>query len=127
MKSIKFPKMFTGNSIRVVEDKKATTQNLITLLGSEKGELFGDPEFGLKLKRYTYEQNNFVLRDILIDEIYDQIKLFIPQLTVSRKDISITSNKEGKRGKLYVHIKGINNKDFTPNTFDLVLLNEDKE
>ena len=52
MKSIEFPKMFNSNSTRLVEDLAATKQNLKTLLYSEKGELFGDPYFGIRLKNY---------------------------------------------------------------------------
>ena len=33
--------------------------------------MFGDPDFGIRLKRYTFNQNNYILRDVLIDEIYE--------------------------------------------------------
>ena len=120
MKSIKFPKIFNSVSTNIVTDKEATFNNLYILLRSEMGELFGDPYFGINLKRYIFEQNNNVLRDILVDEIYNQIKVFMPQLTVTRKDITITTDK----AKIYAHIKGINKLDFTNNTYNLVLYEE---
>ena len=126
MKSISFPKMIRGNSTAVLSGKEATKQNLINLLGTEQGELFGDPEFGLRLKRYIYDQNNYVLKDIIIDDIYSQIKLFIPQIIVNRRDITIIQNKDGGRATLYAHIKATNRADFTPNTYDLVLLREEE-
>lgn len=118
MNSIQFPKMFNSSSTNIVENSRdASLQNLKLLLGSEKGEFFGDPFFGIRLKRYVFEQNNYVLRDILVDEIYSQLLVFMPQLTVQRKDIKITS--VGQR--IIVSFKAINNLDFTTNMYELAL------
>lgn len=125
MRSIEFPKMFTSNATKVTPSKeflKATKQNTLLLLHSEKGELFGDPYFGLRLKRYLYDQNNYILRDVIIDEIYTQIALFIPQLKVERRDITITQD----RGKLYCNIKGINQISFETDIYNLVLFDENE-
>ena len=61
MRSIKFPKMFNTNSTNVWKSNEylsATTQNTILLLHTTRGELFGDPYFGLMLKRFMFDQNN---------------------------------------------------------------------
>jgi phage baseplate assembly protein W len=121
MKSIRFPDMFNSNSTKVVKDLDATKQNTILLLYSEKGELFGDPYFGIRLKRYIYEQNNYILKDIIIDEIYTQLALFMPQLKVVRSDIKITQDKT----KLYCSFKATNQIDFTTDMYSLVLYNEE--
>lgn len=118
MKSIKFPNMISHNYVQTVSDEAATLQNLKLLLNSEKGEFTFDPFFGIRLKRYMFEQNNLVLRDILIDEIFEQISIFMPQLIIKRKDITI----EPDNYKLYVSIKARNQKDFQLNTYNLVLL-----
>lgn len=118
MNTVGFPKMFKANSTIIKTNYEATRQCVKLLLASEKGEMFGDPEFGVKLKKFTFNQNNYILIDTLIDEIYEQITIFCPQVTITRNDITIT--QEGD--KLYAHIKGINNVDFTTSTFDLVLL-----
>lgn len=123
MKSIEFPKMFNSNSTRLVEDLAATKQNLKTLLYSEKGELFGDPYFGIRLKNYIYEQNNYILKDIIIDEIYTQLALFMPQLVVYRKDIEIIQ----ERASLICKFKATNQIDFTTNMYQIVLLTEEQE
>ena len=50
MRSLKFPAMFNKNSTNVwktSEHKEATMQNCVTLLHTERGELFGDPYYGL--------------------------------------------------------------------------------
>ena len=118
MKSIKFPNMISHNYVQTVSDEAATLQNLKLLLNSEKGEFTFDPFFGIRLKRYMFEQNNLVLRDILIDEIFEQISIFMPQLLIKRKDITI----EPDNYKLYISIKARNQKDFQLNTYNLVLL-----
>lgn len=117
VKSISFPNMFNHNSVQTVSDHDATLQNIKLVLGSEKGEFKFDPYFGIRLKRYMFEQNNFVLQDLLLDEIYDQLVTFIPQITINRKDITF----QRERAKLYITIKCINRLDFTPNTYNLVL------
>ena len=116
--SIVFPKMLNHNRVQTVQDKDATLQNIKLVLGSEKGEFKFDPFFGIRLKRYMFEQNNYVLQDLLLDEIYEQLVNFVPQITLKRKDISF----QKERAKLYITIKCINREDFTPNTYNLVLL-----
>lgn len=117
IKSISFPKMLNHNRVQLVEDYDATLQNIKTVLGSEKGEFKFDPYFGIRLKRYMFEQNNFVLQDLLLDEIYEQLVTFIPQIIVRRNDITF----EKERAKLYLNIKCTNRVDFTLNTYNLVL------
>jgi len=122
MTSIKFPNMFNTNSTNVwksSEHNEATTQNTIILLHCERGELFDDPYFGLMLRHYMFDQNNYVLRDAIADMVYTQLALFIPQVHVKREDIRIIQNKQ--KGKLYCVFKGINQIDYKTNTFNLTL------
>ena len=127
MVSIQFPKMFNSSSTNVTKTNfQATIQNLMSLLGSERGELLGDPQYGVAIKRYVFEQNNYVLRDIIIDELYSQISVFIPQVIINRKDITINQSGSGRRAKLEATIKVINRLDFTTNTFNLVLFNNEE-
>lgn len=122
MRSIKFPDMFSSNSTNVWKQEEyheATTQNSLLLLQSERGELFGDPYYGLLLKHYMFDQNNYVLKDILVDMIYTQIALFIPQVHVERRDIQIVQDKQ--KGKVYCTFRGINQIDYKLNTYNLLL------
>ena len=82
-----------GFSLSSATDKEAAINNLRLILGSEKLGLFGDPKFGSNLKRYLYEQNSTWLHDILRDEIYTLVRLYMPQLVVQRKDIKIITEK----------------------------------
>ena len=125
MRSIKFPKMFNPNSTRVwksSEHLEATKQNTKLLLNTNRGELFGDPYFGLIFKRYLFDQNSYILKDAIIDMIYTQLAIFIPQVKVKREDIEIIQDRE--RGKLYCRFSGISQIDYTFNTYNLVLFDE---
>lgn len=122
MRSIKFPKMFNTSNTRVWKASdylQATKQNTSLLLHCERGELIGDPYFGLLLKHFMFDPNSYILRDQIIDMIYTQLAIFIPQVTVERKDISVFQDRE--KGKLYCEFSGINQIDYELNTYSLVL------
>lgn len=123
MKAIGFPKMFstTTSSNVITNDKQATLNNIKLLLGSEKTTLFGDPYYGIRLKYYMFEQNGRILKDIIIDEIYTQIKTFIPQVNVNRKDIDIVQDKIG----IVANIRVTYLSDYTQDNYSLVLFKED--
>jgi phage baseplate assembly protein W len=122
MRSIKFPKMFNTNNTRVwkpSEYNEATKQNTKLLLQCERGELIGDPYFGLLLKHFMFDPNSYILRDQIIDMIYTQLAQFIPQVKVERKDISVYQDRE--KGKLYCEFSGMNQIDYVLDTYTLVL------
>lgn len=123
MKSIGFPKIFKNKtSSNIIIDKEATLSNLKILLGSEKGQFLGDPYFGIRLKRYLFEPNNNVLKDIIIDEIYSQIKTFMPQLIVNRKDIDVIQTT---KGKLVANIKATYVVDYSRENYSLVIFQQE--
>ncbi len=125
MNSIAFPNIFNSSSTNVVEGYEATKQNLMLLLSCEKGELFGDPYYGIRLKRYLYDQNDTVLRDILIDEIYTQISLFMPQLIITRDDIQVVEDESQPKGTLVLNVKAVNKLDYTTDMYNIVLFQEE--
>lgn len=123
MRSLKFPKMFGINSTEVyktAEYSEATAQNCLLLLESVRGTLLGDPYFGNNLKRYLFDQNNYILKDIIIDTIYTQIVTFLPQIKVDRRDIDII--QEAVRGKLICRFTGVSQIDYKVYTYSLNLL-----
>lgn len=73
-------------------DHDAIAQNLRLLLLSEKTSLFGDPYYGARLKPTIFEQNDSILRDLVIDEIYTTIRMFMPQLILSRRDVEVETD-----------------------------------
>ena len=127
MRSIKFPHMFNTNSTRVWKSSEylnATKQNTKLVLYSERGELIGDPYFGLMLKQFMFDQNNYILRDQIIDMIYTQLAIFIPQVHVERKDITVFQDRE--KAKLYCEFSGVNQIDYQLNTYQLVLFDSNE-
>ena len=127
MRSIHFPHMFNTNSTRVWKSSEylnATKQNTKLVLYSERGELIGDPYFGLMLRHFMFDQNNYILRDQIIDMIYTQLAIFIPQVHVERKDITIFQDRE--KAKLYCEFSGINQIDYQLNTYQLVLFDSNE-
>lgn len=125
--SIEFPKMFKSSSTNVVYDDSATMQNLCALLGSESGDFKGDPAFGTSVKKYIYEQNDHLLRDIIIDEIYTKITVFMPQLIVKRSDIQLVTNRNGRLATVSANIRVTNRLDFTTNMFNITLFTGEED
>ena len=91
---------------------------------SERGELIGDPYFGLMLRHFMFDQNNYILRDQIIDMIYTQLAIFIPQVHVERKDITVFQDRE--KAKLYCEFSGVNQIDYQLNTYQLVLFDSNE-
>lgn len=101
MNAIKFPDMIVSNRTMVVTDKDATYQNLKTLLQSEKYTLLGDPYFGSNIMALMFNNNNAVLRDIVVDDIYTVISTYMPQIRVLRENITVTSNRNSVNVKIF--------------------------
>ena len=121
MYSIAFPEMFNSGGTILVKDKEATVSNMRLLLASWKNSLLGDPYFGTNLKNFIYEQNNIILRDIIIDDIYVSLQQFIPQVALKRKDITILN--EGTA--IYANINCINKLDNEVNMYQIKLTTDD--
>ena len=122
IKSIEFPNMFTRTSTNFVTDKEATFQNLKYLILSEKGELFGDPFYGVGLKKYLFDQNDTIIKDLVLDDMYTAIATFMPQLRINRNDLKL---RTGDKGEIFVDIRAINQLDFTTDLYSIVLLETD--
>ena len=120
--SIAFPNMFTRTSTNFVTDKEATFQNLKYLILSEKGELFGDPFYGVGLKKYLFDQNDTIIKDLVLDDMYTAIATFMPQLRINRNDLKL---RTGDKGEIFVDIRAINQLDFTTDLYSIVLLETD--
>lgn len=118
MVSIAFPDMLKNNKTQLYEGHKATAENLRLMLASHKTGLFGDPYYGTNLKRLIFDQNNSVLRDVVIDDIYTSIMNFMPQVVCNRNDISITSDGVD----VFVTIKCVNRVDFDTNLYTINLV-----
>lgn len=119
--SLAFPDMFTSSRVNVIEDKDATINNLRLLLLSSKKSLFGDPYFGTNLKQVLFTQNGAIIRDLIIDEIYTAISVFMPQLSVKRDNIEIYADKLD----IYARFQATNLLDYSLNLYNIKLTNNE--
>lgn len=118
MNAIGFPNMLQHNKSVIIKDLDATKQNLTYLLQSYKKTMLGDPYFGTNLRKLIYESNNAILRDLVIDDIYTAINNFMPQIRVTRRDITVTSDGN----KIMVNIVAQNMLDFSFAEYNVKLL-----
>lgn len=119
IRSIKFPDIFSNASTNIIEGHEATAQNLINTLFAQKSSHFGDPYFGSNIKRRIFEQNDTILRDLIIDDIYTTISTFMPQIRVERKDIEIIQDT----ATVHANLKVKNLIDFNMEEFSIALFN----
>ena len=117
--SIAFPDMLSSSRTNVVEDTDATISNLRLLLLSNKNSLLGDPYFGTELKEVIYSQNGPIIRDLIIDEIYTAIAVFMPQLSVARDNIEVESDGID----IYASFTALNLLNYTTNLYNIKLTN----
>ena len=122
MKSIAFPTFLNNVTTKVVEDREATMSNYKLLLQSLKKDLFGDPYFGTNLERFLFSQGDPVLKDALIEDIYVATRAFMPQISLTRKDIDVIVNKT----TVTITVKGINLIDYEPNLFEINLTGKEE-
>jgi len=116
MYSFNFPSMLNTVTSKLVQDKEAIRSNVLLLLQSERKTLFGDPYFGSQLKRMLFEQSTTIIADLVIDELYTTLITFIPQIFLTRKDITLTCDGTD----IYATVKYVCVLD---NTVDLYTIN----
>ena len=90
--AISFPNMFNGSAVNLKKDFDAIKQDLILLLGSNKGGLYGDPWFGTAIKPVLWDQNHpDIIFELIRDEIYESIYSYMSEnVGIEREDITIT-------------------------------------
>ena len=116
MYSFNFPSMLNTVTSKLIQDKEAIRSNVLLLLQSERKTLFGDPYFGSQLKRMLFEQSTNVIVDLVVDELYTTLTTFIPQIFLTRKDITLTCDGTD----MYATVKYVFVLD---NTIDLYTIN----
>ena len=121
MYSFNFPNMLSESNANLIKDREAVDQNLINFLNCTKRELFGDPYFGCNMKKLLFEQQNTMIKDLFIDELYTAIITFIPQITLSRNDILIYVEDDN----IFTDINYIYLEDNTANLLQINLTADD--
>lgn len=84
-----------GN-INMLSGIEAINQCLITMIMTQKNELFGDPEFGSILHEKTYNLANSILKDILKDNLLKLISSYDNRIEVEKIDIGYINQNTAK-------------------------------
>lgn len=84
--------------------EEQAVSNFINLLLTKDGERFMQPNFGVGLMLYIFEQNTSVLKPILKRKIEDQAALWLPYITIKEIRIDSYDNKLGDENSLNIQI-----------------------
>ena len=80
--------------------------------------MYGDPGYGCGLKKFIFEHNNVIARDLIIDKIYNTIRVYIPQLKCTRNDIKLKRNMTD----VFVELTATNLIDYTIDNYTIALM-----
>ena len=75
----------------ILSNKNSINNCIGLLLTTSKGELLGDPGYGCRLLEYIHEPNDFVLQDILREEIVDSVSKYESRVYITEEDINVVS------------------------------------
>jgi phage baseplate assembly protein W len=71
--------------------KEQVKSNLINVLLTKAGERVNEPNFGVGLKNYLFENN--IDTDNLNQIIHDQIQIYIPQITLKETIVNLLEDE----------------------------------
>jgi phage baseplate assembly protein W len=71
--------------------EEVARQNLLMVLLTNPGERIMYPDFGAGLKRLLFENHSAVLSEEIQVSIKDQVKLYLPYITILNMDVSDSS------------------------------------
>lgn len=109
--SISFPNIFNKSHVNLEKDYDAVKQNLILLLGSNKGGLYGDPWFGTNIKQILWDQNHReILTTIVKEHIYDAIYSYMPN-NIEIKPSDIVVNIIDNYANVKINLSAYSNKE----------------
>ena len=121
--SIGFPDIFNESKVNLYEGTEAVKSDLYLLLGSEKGQLIGDPAFGTKLKPILWDQaHRNIAEELVKDEIFQSIYSYMPQVDFSRNNIEVSIQDNYMNVSIHV----AHDKDVIQDLFSIKLLKEDE-
>lgn len=120
--SISFPDIFNKSTVNLEKDYDAVRQNIVLLLGSNKGGLYGDPWFGTDIKSILWDPNHRdILNDIIKDQIFESIYSYMPNnIEIKRDDVTI--NIVDNYANVEINLSTYSNKE--NDMLNISLLNE---
>ena len=104
--------LFKGYSsrtdVRKPQDINLAKQDLINHFNTKKGERIMDPDFGVGIRRYLFEQREDVIPD-LTSRIYEQAAIYMPYVDIVDIEMTpgVNSAGLGEEHTLFVSIEYI--------------------
>src|SRR5690606_20984129 len=94
--NIKFPltddveknRLFNVNNV----SKDALTSNLLSLLLTDKGERYYEPDYGTNLRKYLFEPKDNLTESEIESDIKETVRKYIPKLTI--KNVSFLIDQD---------------------------------
>lgn len=89
--SLSFPNIFNKSTVNLESGYDSIRQNIVLLLASNKGGLYGDPWFGTDVKRILWDPNHRdIMKNLVQDQIYESIYSYMPNnIDIKKDDIEI--------------------------------------
>lgn len=84
---------FTSGTTNFTDYLEAINQSVRLILSTSPGELFGDPDFGSRLKEYLYNYVDESFKNIIKLEVADSLSKWEPRISVSPDDITVDYEK----------------------------------
>jgi phage baseplate assembly protein W len=96
-----FRNSLKGDFIRMTESpEREVRANLIHLLLTRKGSRYYLPDFGTRLYKYIFDQNDVVTFGLIEDEIRESVKKYIPNLDINSINV-VSAENDPEETKLY--------------------------
>lgn len=122
--TLSFPDIFNKGTINLKSDYEAVRQNLVLLLASNKGGLYGDPWFGTDIKRILWEPNHRdILKNIIQDRIFEDIYSYMPNNIALKKE-DIVVNIVDTYANVQINLSAYSDKDNDMLSIDLLNEND---
>lgn len=96
MKTIEVPfkKGRKGNFSTLDTTALVLRQNLLTLIGTEPGTRIMEVDYGAGLKKFLFEPNDGFLHSKIQNYLKDKINKYIPELTITKLNVEVSSVNE---------------------------------
>ena len=83
---------------------KAVKNNIKMLLNTNKGERLMQPNLGIGLRKFLYEQYNDEMRIAVQNEILDTVKTWLPFVEIKKLDVSMEETAAVGKNKMSIFI-----------------------
>lgn len=84
--------------------EEQSVSNFINLLLTKSGERFMQPNFGIGLLYYIFEQNTDTLKVLLTTQIRDQVAIWLPYINLIDVKVDTYNNKLGDENSVNIQI-----------------------